>query len=58
MDFIIDSMSYITPIGRWCNIIVLNVHTPTEGKSDDTKGSFHEELENVCDQFPKYHRQK
>jgi hypothetical protein len=26
--------------GRWCNIIVLNVHAPTEEKSDDSKDSF------------------
>jgi hypothetical protein len=29
--------------GRWCNIIVLNVHAPTEEKSDDAKDSFYEE---------------
>jgi hypothetical protein len=28
--------------GRWCNVIVLNVHAPTE-KSDDQK-QFYEEL--------------
>jgi hypothetical protein len=26
--------------GRWCHIIVLNVHAPTEDKTDDVKGSF------------------
>jgi len=26
--------------GRWCNIIVLNVHAPTEVKGDDTKDRF------------------
>jgi hypothetical protein len=40
---------------RWCNIIVLNVHSPTEEKSDDSKDSFCEELEQVIDHFPKYH---
>jgi hypothetical protein len=40
--------------GRWCNIIVLNVHAPTEEKSDDSKDSFYEELEQVFDHFPKY----
>jgi hypothetical protein len=29
--------------GRSCNI-VLNVHTPTEEKNDDSKDSFYEEL--------------
>jgi hypothetical protein len=26
--FVSDRMSYITLRGRWCNIIVLNVHAP------------------------------
>jgi exonuclease III len=43
--------------GRWCNIIVLNAHAPTEEKSDDSKDSFYEELEQVFDHFPKYHMQ-
>ena len=29
------------------NIIVLNVHKPSEDKSDDSKDSFYEELEQV-----------
>ena len=40
-------MSYIVLSGRWCNIIVLNVHAPSEGKSDEAKDSFYEELEQV-----------
>jgi hypothetical protein len=36
-------------------IIVLNVHVPTEDKTDDVKDSFYEELECVFDKFPKYH---
>jgi hypothetical protein len=48
-------MSYITLSGHWFDIIVLNVHPPTEDKSDDTKDSFYEELECVFNQFPKYH---
>jgi hypothetical protein len=47
-------MSYITLKGRWCNIIVVNVHAPTEAK-DDMKDSFYEELEEVFDQFSRYH---
>jgi hypothetical protein len=39
----------------WCNIIVFNVHTPSEEKSDDSKGSFYEELEQVFDHFPQHH---
>ena len=40
--------------GCWCNIIVLNVHAPSEEKSDNSKDSFYEELEQVSDHFPKY----
>ena len=39
----------------WCNIIVLSVHARSEEKSDDSKDSFYEELEQVFDHFPKYH---
>ena len=38
---------YIVLRGHWCNIIVLNVHVPSEKKSDDSKDSFDEELEQV-----------
>jgi hypothetical protein len=38
-------MSYITLKGRWCNIIVLNVHDPTENKDDVINDSFYEEIE-------------
>jgi hypothetical protein len=47
-------MQYIILRGRWCHIIALNVHAPTEDKIDDMKNSFYEELERVCDKFPKY----
>jgi hypothetical protein len=48
-------MSYIILRGRWCHIIVLNVHAPTEGKIDYVKDIFYEELERIFDKFPKYH---
>jgi hypothetical protein len=48
-------MSYIVLRGRWFHIIVLNVHAPTEDKTDDVKDSFYEELERIFDKFPKYH---
>ena len=41
--------------GRWFNIIVLNVHAPSEEKSDESKDSFYEELEQGFDHLPKYH---
>jgi len=53
VEFISDRMSYMTLRGRWCDIIVLNVHAPTEDKSDDTKDNLYEELKRVLDQFPK-----
>jgi len=46
-------MSCVTPRGRWCDIIILNVQAPTEDKSDDTEDSFHEEMQRVVGQFPK-----
>jgi hypothetical protein len=48
-------MSYMILRGRWCNIIVLNVHDPTEDKNHDIKDRFYEELEQVFDKFSKYH---
>jgi hypothetical protein len=34
VEFVSDRMLYITPKGRWCDIIVLNVHAATEDKDD------------------------
>jgi hypothetical protein len=42
-----DRMSYIILRGRWCHIIVLNVHAPTQDKADDVRNSYYEELEHV-----------
>jgi hypothetical protein len=47
VQFVSDKMSYIILRGRWCQVIVLNVHAPTEDKTDDVKDSFYEELERV-----------
>jgi exonuclease III len=55
VEFVSDRMSYIILRGRWCHIVVLNVHAPTENKIDDVKHSFYEELERASDKFPKYH---
>ena len=41
--------------GRWCNVIVLNVHASSEGKRDYKKESMYEELEQVLDLFHRYH---
>jgi hypothetical protein len=53
VSFVSDRMSYIELRGRWCHIIILNVHAPTEDKIDDVKGSFYEKLECEFDKFPK-----
>jgi hypothetical protein len=36
-EFVSDRMSYIILRSCWCNIIVLNVHAPCEGKGGDEK---------------------
>jgi len=55
VDFVSDRLLYIVLRGRWRNIIVVNVHAPSEEKSDESKDSFYEEIEQVFDHFPKYH---
>jgi len=55
VEFVSGRMLYVVLRGRWCNIIVLNVHAPSEEKSDDSKDSFYEELEQVYDHFPQCH---
>jgi hypothetical protein len=47
VEFVSCKISYIILRGRWCHIIVLNVHAPTEDKTDDVKDSFCEELEHL-----------
>jgi len=55
VEFVSNRVYYIVLRGRWCNIIVLNVHATNKEKSDDSKDSFYEELEQVFDHFPNYH---
>jgi len=55
VEFVSDRLSYIVLRGRWHNIIVVHVHAPSEEKSDESKDSFYEELEQVFNHFPKYH---
>jgi hypothetical protein len=49
-----DRVSYIHVVlsGRWCNIIVLNVHAPIGEKRDESKDSFYEKLGQVFLSFP------
>jgi hypothetical protein len=51
VGFISARMSYIKLRSRWCNIIVLNVHVPSEDKSHDVMDSFYEELGRVFISF-------
>jgi len=55
VEFVSDRVSYVVLRGRWCNIIVLNVHAPSEDKSDEEKDGFYKELEQVFYHFLKYH---
>ena len=41
VEFVSDRMSYIVLRGCWCKI-VLNVHAPSEEKSDDSTHSFYD----------------
>ena len=55
VEFVSDRMSYIVLRVPWCNIIVLDVHVPSEEKSDDLKDRFYGELEQGFDHFSKNH---
>jgi hypothetical protein len=44
VEFVSDRTSYIILRIFLCHIIVLNVHAPTEDKTDDVKDSFYEEF--------------
>ena len=55
VEFVSNRLSYIVLRGCWYNIIVVNVHAQSEEKSDESKDSFYEELEQVFDHFPKYY---
>jgi hypothetical protein len=53
VEFVSDRMSYIILRDRWYHIIVLNVHAPTEDKTDDVKDRFYEKLERLFDKIPR-----
>jgi hypothetical protein len=55
IEFVNDRMSYIILRGRWFHIIALNIHAPTEDKTDDVKHTFYEELERIFDKLHKFH---
>jgi hypothetical protein len=47
-------VSYIIQRGRWCDIVVLNIHAQTAYKIDYVKDFLYEELKRVFYKFPKY----
>jgi hypothetical protein len=51
VGFVNDRMSCIVLRSHWVNISVLNVHAPTEDKSDNSKDSSNEELQQVFNKF-------
>jgi len=53
VEFFSDRKSYIDLRGRWSNVIMFNAHAASGEKSDDSKDSFYEKLEQVFDHFPK-----
>jgi hypothetical protein len=55
VEFVGGGESHIVLRGRWCNIIVQNVHARSEEKCDDSKDSLYEELEQVYNHFSTYH---
>jgi exonuclease III len=55
VEFVSNRLSYIILRGRRCDIIVLNVHAPTEDKIDGIKDRFCEKVEHVFDKFTKHH---
>ena len=40
VEFVSDRLLYTVLRGRWRNIIIVNVHAPSEEKSDESKDSF------------------
>jgi hypothetical protein len=45
-------MLYIILRGSWCDIVLLNVHAPTENKTGDVMERFYKELEHIFNRFP------
>ena len=50
-----DGVSYIVLRGRWCNIIVQNVQSESQEKSDDSKAVFMRSESSLFYHLPKFH---
>jgi hypothetical protein len=55
VEFVSDRMPYMILKGRWCHVIVLNIHASTEDKIDYVKDSFYDKLEHVFGEYLKYY---
>jgi hypothetical protein len=51
VEFLSDRITNIILGGRWCHMIILNVHAPIEDNILDMNGSFYNEVERVFDKF-------
>jgi exonuclease III len=40
--------------GKYYNITIINIHTPTEEKDEDTKERFYAELQQIQEKVPKH----
>jgi hypothetical protein len=40
--------------GKFRKMTVISAHAPTNNKDDQEKGSFYENLEDVCNRIPRY----
>jgi hypothetical protein len=54
VEYVRGRIVYIVLEGGWCGIIIWNLQAPSEDKSDNSKDSFYDELEQVFDYIPKY----
>jgi hypothetical protein len=52
VELVSDRMSYMILRGRWWDIIVVNVHVPTDDKIDYVKDRIYEELGRVFEKNP------
>jgi hypothetical protein len=55
VEFVSDRMPCTVLRGPWHHTFVLNVHPPTQDKTDNVKDNFYEELECVFNKFHQYH---
>jgi len=55
VEFVSDRISYTVLRGRWCITTVLILHAPSKEKSDNSRDSVYEGLEQVFNHFHMYH---